>query len=110
MLRAKALALLLLSGVWLQTGAVTAAAQNVSCTCRYQGQDYGIGESICLKGSNGMRMATCAMVLNNTSWKFSNAPCPLTLWEQERVLPDTEWNGEEQLKPQLSRRDLSRPS
>lgn len=57
-------------------------AQNVSCTCRYQGEDYGIGESICLKGSNGMRMATCSMVLNNTSWKFSNAPCPLTELDQ----------------------------
>jgi len=55
-----------------------ALAQNVSCTCRYQGQDYGVGESICLKGSDGMRMATCAMVLNNTSWSFSNAPCPLS--------------------------------
>jgi len=23
-------------------------------------------------------MATCAMVLNNTSWQLSNAPCPLS--------------------------------
>lgn len=60
-------------------GFVSAAnAQNVSCTCRYQGEDYGIGESICLKSSGGMKMATCSMVLNNTSWKFSNAPCPLS--------------------------------
>ncbi|MCK7611521.1 hypothetical protein [Roseibium sediminicola] len=58
-----------------------AQAQNVSCTCRYKGQDYGLGESICLKGSDGMRMATCAMVLNNTSWEFSNAPCPLSQWQ-----------------------------
>jgi len=59
---------------------MAAQAQNVSCTCRYKGQDYGLGESICLKGANGMRMATCAMVLNNTSWEFSNAPCPLSRW------------------------------
>ncbi len=110
MFRPKALAFLLLSGVWLLTGTVAATAQSVSCTCRYQGQDYGIGESICLKGSNGMRMATCAMVLNNTSWKFSNAPCPLTLWEPDRALPDTEWNAEEPIKPQPSQRGVSRPS
>jgi hypothetical protein len=53
-------------------------AQSVNCTCRYQGEDFGIGDSICLKGSDGLKMATCSMVLNNTSWQFSNAPCPLT--------------------------------
>ncbi|PVB63665.1 hypothetical protein DCO57_02475 [Labrenzia sp. 011] len=53
-------------------------AQTVSCTCRYKGQDYSLGESICLNGSDGSRMATCSMVLNNTSWQFSNAPCPVT--------------------------------
>jgi len=62
----------------------TASAQTVSCTCRYQGQDYGLGESICLKSPNGLRMATCAMVLNNTSWKFTSAPCPLTHWQGDR--------------------------
>ncbi|MHA7772716.1 hypothetical protein [Roseibium sp. M-1] len=59
-----------------------AQAQSVSCTCRYKGQDYGIGESICLKSPDGLRMATCGMVLNNTSWQFSNAPCPLTQLQQ----------------------------
>lgn len=63
----------------LIAGSTAAVAQNVSCTCRYKGQDYGLGESICLKGSDGLRMATCAMVLNNTSWELSNAPCPLTM-------------------------------
>ncbi|MEE4013809.1 hypothetical protein V1T76_17200 [Roseibium sp. FZY0029] len=56
----------------------SAMAQDVSCTCRYKGEKYGIGESICLKSPTGLRMATCEMVLNNTSWQISNAPCPLT--------------------------------
>jgi hypothetical protein len=56
----------------------SALAQDVSCTCRYKGEKYGIGESICLKSPTGLRMATCEMVLNNTSWQISNAPCPLT--------------------------------
>ena len=55
-----------------------AHAQNISCTCRYKGEDYGVGESICLKSSEGLKMATCEMVLNNTSWQISNAPCPVT--------------------------------
>ena len=57
-------------------------AQTVSCTCRYKGEKYGIGESICLKSPEGLRMATCGMVLNNTSWQFSDAPCPLTQLRQ----------------------------
>lgn len=65
----------------------TALAQNVSCTCRYQGEDYGIGESICLKSPNGLKMATCSMVLNNTSWKISNAPCPFSKLDAEDLEP-----------------------
>lgn len=61
-----------------------AHAQEVSCTCRYKGQDYGIGESICLKGPGGMRMATCSMVLNNTSWKFSEGVCPVSALEDRQ--------------------------
>ncbi len=55
-----------------------AQAQDISCTCRYKGADYGIGETICLKSPDGLRMATCGMVLNNTSWQLSNAPCPFS--------------------------------
>ncbi|MEO0980112.1 MAG: hypothetical protein AAFY24_22805 [Pseudomonadota bacterium] len=68
----------LLTGFGMVFLTTVAHAQNISCTCRYKGSDYGIGESICLKSPNGMKMATCSMVLNNTSWKFSNAPCPLS--------------------------------
>lgn len=73
--------------VWLFSGLIfglilgsgsAAWAQDVTCTCRYQGEKYGVGESICLKSPSGLRMATCEMVLNNTSWQISNAPCPLT--------------------------------
>jgi hypothetical protein len=67
------------------SGGTSVSAQTVSCTCRYKGQDYGLGESICLKSPEGLRMATCAMVLNNTSWKFSSAPCPLTQWQGDRT-------------------------
>jgi hypothetical protein len=52
---------------------VTAAAAD--CTCRSQGRDFELGQSTCLQTPNGARIATCGMVLNNTSWKFTEAPC-----------------------------------
>jgi hypothetical protein len=51
-------------------------APDVPCTCRYKGQDYSIGDSICLGSGSSTRMATCSMVLNNTSWHMSQSPCP----------------------------------
>ncbi len=60
-----------------------ARAQEATCTCRYQGNNYGVGESICLKGPDGLRMATCGMVLNNTSWQFSKDPCPFSSLDRQ---------------------------
>jgi hypothetical protein len=54
------------------------AASDVSfadCTCRSQGRDYELGKSVCLQTPKGARIATCGMVLNNTSWQFSDTPC-----------------------------------
>lgn len=45
------------------------------CTCRSQGRDYELGKSVCLQSPKGPRIATCGMVLNNTSWQFSDTPC-----------------------------------
>jgi hypothetical protein len=66
-----------------------AQSQSISCSCRHQGLDYSLGETICLKGPNGPRMATCSMVLNNTSWKFTEAPCPFALNITPRKKADT---------------------
>jgi len=57
---------------------VLIAASDVSfadCTCRSQGRDYELGKSVCLQTPKGARIATCGMVLNNTSWQFSDTPC-----------------------------------
>jgi len=45
------------------------------CTCRAQGRDFTLGQSVCLATPTGARIATCAMVLNNTSWQFTEMPC-----------------------------------
>ena len=54
---------------------VSAAAE---CTCRSQGRDYELGKSVCLQTPKGARIATCGMVLNNTSWQFSDTPCVIS--------------------------------
>ncbi len=54
------------------------AQTKIPCTCRFQGADFGLGEEICMKRPAGSTMARCEMVLNNTSWKFTEAPCPIT--------------------------------
>ena len=53
--------------------ALTAAAAD--CTCRARGQEFELGQSTCLATPKGARIATCGMVLNNTSWQFSDTPC-----------------------------------
>lgn len=49
------------------------AGKPIPCTCRYQGNDFQQGQQVCIRGE----MAVCGMYLNNTSWKFTKAPCPL---------------------------------
>lgn len=53
------------------------AAKPGSCICRALGIDHELGSTLCLRGPQGPRMAECVMVLNNTSWKFSDVPCAL---------------------------------
>jgi hypothetical protein len=55
--------------------AAVPTAASADCTCRYQGRDYDVGQNVCLSTPRGARMATCGMVLNNTSWQFSETPC-----------------------------------
>lgn len=47
-----------------------------SCTCRFKGGEVVEGEIACIPTPNGMTLALCDRVLNNTSWKMLNQPCP----------------------------------
>ena len=57
---------------------ISAAIADPDCTCRSQGRDYQLGVSVCLPSAKGPRIATCGMVLNNTSWQFSDTPCVIS--------------------------------
>jgi hypothetical protein len=63
--------------------AMSWAAAAADCTCRSQGRDYPLGQSVCLQSPKGARIATCGMVLNNTSWQFTETPCVIS-----QALPD----------------------
>lgn len=53
-----------------------ASPASADCTCRALGREYQKGEMVCLRNPAGQtRLATCGMVLNNSSWEFSNTPC-----------------------------------
>jgi hypothetical protein len=53
-------------------------AAAADCTCRAQGRDFQLGDRACLTTPNGARLATCGMVLNNSSWEFSQTPCTVS--------------------------------
>jgi hypothetical protein len=67
--------------------ALTAAAAD--CTCRARGQEFELGQSTCLQTAKGARIATCGMVLNNTSWQFSDTPCVVSEAPAARKPVDT---------------------
>ena len=54
---------------------ITTAAALADCTCRAQGRDLEQGQTICMATPKGFRLATCGMVLNNSSWSVSETPC-----------------------------------
>ena len=59
----------------LLAGDAAVSAAVADCICRARGQEFELGQSTCLATPKGARIATCGMVLNNTSWQFSDTPC-----------------------------------
>ncbi len=63
------------------------SAAAADCTCRAQGRDFQLGERACLATPNGARLATCGMVLNNSSWEFSQTPCTVSAAAPDQPRP-----------------------
>jgi hypothetical protein len=57
------------------------------CTCRSQGRNFELGQSACLQTPKGARIATCSMVLNNTSWQFTDTPCVVSRTQDREAEP-----------------------
>ena len=64
-----------LAGVtaWLSAGAVLA---DPDCRCRYDGQYFNAGETVCIVVGGQARQARCGKILNNSAWKFTGEGCP----------------------------------
>ncbi len=56
--------------------AFSPADAGVKCKCRFNGGYIEEGQTACLKTPSGASLARCEKVLNNTSWKILNEPCP----------------------------------
>jgi hypothetical protein len=64
--------------IFLSTAVLTATlttSVQADCTCRAQGRLFEQGQAACLATPAGPRIATCSMVLNNSSWELSQSPC-----------------------------------
>jgi hypothetical protein len=68
-------------------------AAAADCTCRAQGRDFQLGERACLTTPNGARLATCGMVLNNSSWEFSQMPCTVSAVPPDQPSPVQKQQG-----------------
>jgi hypothetical protein len=53
-----------------------AAQAGSQCACRHADGKTPLGQTACIRTPNGPQMATCEMVLNNTSWKLTDRLCP----------------------------------
>jgi hypothetical protein len=62
--------------------AAASSAGAHDCQCRYAGQMYDQGATVCLRG----KVAECGMVLNNSSWNFVAETCPQVRSPQDQQL------------------------
>ena len=62
------------------------------CTCSHKGAKVPEGQQACLKTPNGMQMAQCSRVLNNTSWKFLGTPCPTAHINLDKIQTEFDYN------------------
>ncbi|NNF77173.1 MAG: hypothetical protein HKN05_04005 [Rhizobiales bacterium] len=56
----------------LLAACTSTAVAGPNCTCRFQGENFQIGEVACILG----QLKQCEMKLNNTSWRTLSEGCP----------------------------------
>ena len=63
----------------LAQDAAAPGSKSTNCTCRFEGNNYHLGDIVCLKSPQGPQLAQCGMVLNNTSWSFTGMGCTISM-------------------------------
>jgi hypothetical protein len=59
-------------------GIIDGNGQAIPCRCRFGGQSYAIGDTVCMSTHVGVVLTRCGFVLNNTSWIPTETPCRAT--------------------------------
>ncbi|MFM9847769.1 MAG: hypothetical protein ACKVP3_11485 [Hyphomicrobiaceae bacterium] len=52
--------------------------QVIPCRCRYRGQEYRLGEVVCMQTHMGTMMTRCDLFMNNTSWIPTTDACTIS--------------------------------
>ena len=73
----------------LLAGQANLAAAAPDCRCRFFGQYYGLGDTVCMRTSKGMVVARCTLNQNVTSWQPTKRGClPVSGLSPDRRIPD----------------------
>jgi hypothetical protein len=59
-------------------GMMNGYGQVIPCRCRYRGQEYRLGEIVCMQTHMGTVLTRCDLFMNNTSWIPTTDPCTVS--------------------------------
>lgn len=60
-----------------------ATGKPIPCVCRFRGEGYRLGATVCMQTHMGVVIARCDLLLNNTTWAPTDQPCTTS----QRLLP-----------------------
>lgn len=56
-----------------------ATGKPIPCLCRFRGQDFKLGDQVCMQTPDGIGMTRCDMLLNNTTWVPTGQSCTMSM-------------------------------
>lgn len=59
-------------------GVIDGAGQVIPCRCRYRGQEFRLGEVVCMQTHLGTVLTRCDLFMNNTSWIPTTDACTVS--------------------------------
>jgi hypothetical protein len=51
---------------------------DIPCRCRFNGKDFGLGQTVCMHTYLGTQFARCELFINNTTWTPTGRPCEVS--------------------------------
>jgi hypothetical protein len=59
-------------------GVIDGSGKRIPCRCRFRGEAYRLGDTVCMNTHLGVQLARCDLALNNTSWVPTGVPCTIS--------------------------------